>query len=135
MAVAGHSNVTGANLVRQRKADWRWTHQEAVLIDEERRLIVIVERAEIQRVASGQEIAPVQVGRIDLLATRPPAVQAAVGVLLQHVEVGQVVLKDVVVERAEQARAGLLIAKDEPAKIAGEALNADAQAGEIVVVL
>ena len=62
-------------------------------------------------------------------------VEAAVGVLLQHVEVRQVVLEDVVVKVAEEARAGLFVAEDEAAEIAGEALDAHAERGEIEVRL
>ena len=135
VAVAGDARISGAHLVRQREADRGGTNQEAVLVDQEAGLIVIVERAEIQRVALGEEIAPVEIGGVDLLAARSPAVEAAVGVLLQQVEVRQVVLEDVVVKVAEEARAGLFVAEDEAAEIAGEALDAHAERGEIEVRL
>ena len=113
------------------KPTGRGTNQEAVFVDQEAGLIVIVERAEIQRVALGEEIAPVEIGCVDLLAARLPVVEAAVGVLLQQVEVRQIVLEDVVVKVAEEARAGLFVAEDEAAEIAGEALDAHAERGEI----
>src|SRR5262249_50622197 len=94
-------------------------------------LIMVVERAEVQGVAPGEEIAPVEVRGINLLATRPPAVETAVGILLQHVEVREVVLKDVVVQVAEEPRARLLVAEDRAAEVACEALDAYAEAGEI----
>src|SRR5689334_23276407 len=86
--ITGDADVSGTNLVRQRQSGGRGANQKSVLIDEERGLVVIVQRAEIQRVALGEEITPIKVRGIDLLAPRAPSIQAAIGVLLQHVEVG-----------------------------------------------
>src|SRR4029077_2231288 len=60
-------------------------------------------------------------------------IQAAVGVLLQHVEVRQVVLEPVAAERAEQARARLLIREDEAPEVARESLNSHPDRCEIEI--
>src|SRR5262249_39064609 len=127
----GDARVARADLVWQRNASRRRPNQKPVLIDEERRLIVIVERAEVERVALGEEIAPVEVRSVHLLPARPPAVETAIGILLQHVEVRDVVLNNVVVQVAEEPRARLFVAEDQPARVAGETLDAYAKAGEI----
>jgi hypothetical protein len=69
VAFSGNAGISGAHLVRHRKSNRGRANQEAVFVDQEARLIMIVERAEIQRVALGEEIAPVQIRGIDLLAT------------------------------------------------------------------
>ena len=131
--VPGNARVGSANLVRHRQSDGRGTNQEAIFVDEERRLIVAVEQAEIQVVAGRREIRPVEIGRIHRLVAPPPAVETAVGVLLDQIKVSQVVLEHIVMECAEQTHARLLIRVDESAEIAGEPLNSGAQRGEIEI--
>src|SRR4029079_9527803 len=60
--------------------------------------------------------------------------QAAVGVLLETAEVRDVVLPAIVVARAEQANPKLVVLEQEAAEVRRERLDADAQAGEILVV-
>ena len=81
------------------------------------RLVVVVQQTEVHRIAFSEDVAPIKVGGIYALIAHPPAVQAAIGILLKHVEVCQVVLKNVVVKCAEQAHAWLLIGKSETGKL------------------
>ena len=61
-------------------------------------------------------------------------VQVGVGVLLAHVETGEVVLQAVVVVVAEKADAEIGVVENEPAKIAHKRLNPETRRNEIVVV-
>src|SRR3712207_7175010 len=71
----------------------------------------------LRRVALGQEVLPEEVGDVDVLPPPVEAVQSAVGVLLKLREVGEVELVAVVLERAEDARAEVVVGVDEAAEV------------------
>src|SRR6185436_5552784 len=132
VAVARQTEVVRPDLVLPGGADRRGPRQEVVLVELERRIVLVVVEAGLNGVAQLEKILTIQVGDEHLLLARFQAVQGAVSVLLQHVEVGQVIDIAVGLEVAEDAEAGLLIVEDEPAEIAIEGLDAGAHRNEIV---
>ena len=89
--------------------------------------------AELLRVAVDEEVLPVEVGDGDLLIAELQRVQAGVGVFLQPVEDGQVVLVAIGGVVAEDAHAEVRVVEDEAAEVAVERLRADADGDEVVV--
>src|ERR1044071_1373587 len=86
------------------------------------------------RVAGREKVLPVDVGHGHaLLAQLVEDVQAGVGVLLQPVEEGQVVLEAVGGVVAEQAKTEVRVGEDEAAEVAGERLHAGPERDEVVV--
>src|SRR6185369_7537775 len=116
------TDIVATNLMRYGKSEDGRTHRESVLIVMERLVVTIVMVAEFYRVALLESILPVQVGYIDLLIACIEGVQAAVGILLEHLEVGQVELVPICFEVAEQTSAKVAIVEDETAEVAVEAL-------------
>ena len=89
---------------------------------------------ELRGVALGEKILAKNIRDQDGLIARIEFVQVRIGVLLEHVEGGEIVLPAVVVVVAENAHAEIGVVENETAKIAHERLNAEARRNEIVVV-
>src|SRR6202050_1370997 len=120
-------------VVGDHHADGRRAHQEAVVIVVNTGRVVVVVHAELRRVALEKEILLVDVREDDLLFSSAPGIQAAVGVLLKQVEVGQVVLPAVGIEVAEKTHTGLLVDEKKAPEIGVELLNARAHGNEVEV--
>ena len=81
-----------------------------------------------------KKVLPVEVGHEHFLpAPLPQRIEPAVGVLLAAVEEGEVVLIAIRGVVAEEAHAGVGVAEDEAAEVAGERLRAGADGEEVVV--
>ena len=102
VAVAGPAEVGDVDLVRLEDADRVGADQEAVLVELERRRVVVVVQADLRRVAGEDEVLAVVVGEDQVLAAVVERVELAVGVLLPLAEVGQVALVAVGVAGAEE---------------------------------
>ena len=120
--------------MRREDADRRGTHQDAVAVVLEARPVAHVVDAELLRVAVDEEVLPDRGWRW------PPAdrgarsrVEAGVGVLLQPVEDGQVVLVAIGRVVAEEADAEVRVGEDEAAEVAVERLRPGADGDEVVV--
>src|SRR5262245_20801785 len=118
------------------EADARRGHSQSVIVLESCRLVGVVERAELERVALDEGVLAKDVGDIHLLVAHLnfgeiDRIQRAVGVFLEHVEIRQVVLIPVRLEIAEHPHAEVRVVENEAAKIAGEFLNAHAHRGSI----
>ncbi len=98
------------------------------------RVILVPCGDKFRRVAGKEKVLQIDVCQNDLLVAALESVEAAVGVLFQELEVGGVVFDAVTVRAAEDAQAGLLVDKEEPAEISVELLNAGSGGDEIVVV-
>src|SRR5256885_16162083 len=86
------------------------------------------------RESMAKKVLPVDVRDQHLLAAPlPQRIEAAVGVLLAAVEEGQVVLEAVRGVVTEEAHAGVGVAEDEAAEVAGERLRAGADGEEVVI--
>src|SRR5436190_1245596 len=96
VSVAGNACIACAYLMRQRKSDGRGPNQKAVLVDVECGLVVVVKRAEIQIVAARDEVVPIKIRHVYRLIAMPPSIQTAIGVLFEQIEVGEIVLEDVI---------------------------------------
>ena len=114
--------------------DWRGTRDESVLIVMATRAIEIREKAELGRVALGEKILPKNIRDQHLLIARIKLVQVRVGIFLEHLEGGEIVLPAIVVVIAKDAGAEIGVVKDETAKIAHERLDAGTRRNEIVIV-
>ena len=91
-------------------------------------------KAQLGRVTFREKILAENIGDQDLLIACVELVQIRVGVFLEHVEGGEIVLPAVVVVVAEDARAEIGVVENEAAKIAHEWLNAETRRNEIVIV-
>ena len=85
-------------------------------------LVEILMKAQLRRVTGRQEILAIQVRDEHALVAGREPVQLRIGVLLAHVEDRRVVLKAIVVEVAEEARAQVHVVENKPAEIADERL-------------
>src|ERR1700728_2989552 len=98
-----------------------------------RGVFFVVMHAQLCGVAREQKILAVRIGNDDLLIAQRHGIQATVGVLLQEIEIGDVVLPPVRIQVAEQTHAGLLFYEQEAAKVAMESLDAGPHRNEIVI--
>ncbi len=89
--------------------------------------------AEFGRVALGQEILNIKIGDVYLLMALVKGVQPAVGVLLEEVEVGKVVVEAVGAQVAEKPDARLLLREEKAAEVADELLNSGADRDKVEV--
>src|SRR5262245_3131807 len=131
MPVAVDAEITRLNAVRNGSAEQRWARLKQACILKRARLVVVVERADLQRVTFDERVLAVDVGDVDPLVAKPDfgeidVVKLAVGVFLQHVEIDHVVLIPVRREIAEHSRAEVRVAENEAAEIAGEFLDSHA---------
>ena len=115
-------------------ADWRGPHDQSILVVVAARLIEAGVKAELCGVAFGEEILSVDIRDEDPLIARVELVEVRVGVLLAHVEEGEIVLKPVVIQVAENPDSEVGIIEDEPTEIAHERLHAEARGDEVVIV-
>src|SRR6202451_3219134 len=98
-----------------------------------RGVVLVVMHAQLRGVAREQKILAVRIGNDDLLITQRHGIQAAVSVLLQEIEIGDVILPPIRIQVAEQTHTRLLFHEQEAAKVAIEGLNASAHRNEIVI--
>ena len=88
--------------MRADAADQGRAHEKIILIEVDARTVVVIVKAELRRVTVPARVLPEEVGDQHGLVAEVRRVQFAVGVLLQHVEVGDVVLITIVGVVAEQ---------------------------------
>ncbi len=133
VAVARQTEVADLDRVRPRVADDGRADFKAVAVVLDPRAVVVEVKARLRRVALREKVLPEEVGDVDVLPPTVEAVEAAVGVLLQLREVGEVELVLVVPEGAEDARAEVVVGVDEAAEVRDERLDADAHGDGVVV--
>src|ERR1700691_1528270 len=73
-----------------------------------RGVVLVVVHAQLRGVAREQKVLAVRIGNDDLLIAQRHGIQATVGVLLQEIEIGDVVLPPIRIQVAAQTHAGLL---------------------------
>ena len=123
MSEACLAEVHSIDGVWAKHADRRGPHQHTVAVVLERRAVVQQVNTELLCVAFDQEVLPIEVCDADLLSPPlMPYVEAAVRIFFQAIEECEVVLKPVGGAVAEQPYAGIGVAVDESAEIAGERL-------------
>ena len=108
-------------------------HQEPVLVELDRRRVVVVVQAHLRRVAGEDEVLAVVVGEEQVLAAVVERVQAGVGVLLPLAEVRQVELVAIRVPGAEEPDAPVDVGEEEAAEVGVERLGAGADRDEVVI--
>src|ERR1700730_2795093 len=108
--------------------------EESVLVVVATVVVEVPDERELTGIPLTDQILTENVCDIDLLRARLEFIQVRVGVLLAHVERGEVVLPTVVVVIDEDPDAEVRVVEDKAPKIANERLHADAQRNEIVIV-
>ena len=134
VSVAGPAEVVRLHVVIGDRADRRRPRDETILVVVPARIVEIGQETQLAGVAFPNQILPKNIRDQNLLVAPTELIQVRVGVLLEHVEGGEVVLPAVVVVVAEDADAEVGVVENEAAKIAHERLNANAQRNEIVVI-
>ena len=103
--------------MRAHVADERGAHQKSVAVVFDAAPVVVVMQARLNRVAFGEEILPKEIGDVNILRALVETVETAVGIFFELMKVGEVELIAIVAERAEDARAKIVIGIDEAAKV------------------
>src|SRR5689334_23168309 len=104
-------------MVRDR-ADRSRPGQKSILVVVPAVVVEIADEAELARVAFPNQVLPKNIRDVDLLIARIELVQVRIGVLLAHVEGGEIVLPAIVVVIAEKADAEIGVVKNKTAKVA-----------------
>src|SRR5580658_9133359 len=91
-------------------------------------------KASLDGVSGFKEILPVNIGDHYLLMAILHGIEPTIGILLQHREVGKVVLITVRIKSPKDSEAWLLIEKDKAAKVAIKGLNPRAGGNEVIGV-
>src|SRR6267143_1967220 len=123
----------GAGILVDDIADRRRADQESVVVIAEAGIIFVPGGDELQGVAGKKEILQVNVAQKDLLVTTVEGVEAAVGIFLEEVEIGDVVFDAIAVEVTEDAQGRFFVDKKKAAEVGVELLNAGARGDEIVI--
>ena len=97
------------------------------------RIVIAPVEAELRRISLKSGILDIEVRHADLSISPLKSIEPAVGVLLQQIEEGRVVLKSVRTQVAKDPHAVIFIGEDEAPKIRGELLNPGADRDEIIV--
>src|SRR5919107_2246226 len=109
--------------MRPRVADDSGSDFKSVAVELYPGAVVVEVKARLCRVALGERVLAEEIRDVDVLTPTVEAVEAAVGVLLKLREVCEVELITVVLERAEDARAEVVVRVDEAAEVGDERLN------------
>ena len=113
VAVAGPAEVADVDRVRLEIADGVGADQEAVLVELERRRVVVVVQADLGRVAGKDEILAVVIGEEQVLAAVVERVERGVGVFFPLTEVDQVELVAIREPGAEEPDAAVDVGEQE----------------------
>src|SRR6266571_5235437 len=133
MSVTGPAEVVGLHVMIGDRTNRRRPGNKAIFVIMPAGVVEVGQEAQFAGVTFPNQILPENVGHVNLLLAPAKLIQVGVGVLLEHVEGGDVVLPAIAVVIAEDADAKISIVEDETAKIAHERLDAGAQRNEIVV--
>src|SRR6185436_11388022 len=133
MTITAKPQIPDLDRMRPNIANQRRTNEKPIPIKLDAASIVVVVKTSLNRIALANKILSKDVGDVDVLMPRVETIETAVGVLLQHREICTVELIAIVIKRTEDARAEVVIGKDEPAEIGDKWLNAGAHGNEIVV--
>src|SRR5207244_7452789 len=96
--------------------------------------VEIADKRELTGITFPDQVLPENIRDVDLLFARIEFVEVGIGILLAHVERGEIVLLAVVVVIPKNADAEIRVVENEAAEIAHERLHTDAQRNEIVIV-
>src|SRR5690242_17265139 len=101
MTVAAEPEITNLDRVRPDVANQCRPHEKTVAIEFNAASIVVVMKTALDRVALAHEVLAKDAGDVNVLMARVEAIQAAIGIFLEHREVSGVELITVVVESAK----------------------------------
>src|SRR5258708_3512536 len=121
MAVAVIPKIVNMIIIASKIADLVWPHQEAIIVVILLLTftVIIADVNDLRRKARDRRVLAEQIGDVHIVAARPFAhrVEAAIGVLLKSVEIGEVVLPAIGLPIAKQAKTELLILKQKTPKV------------------
>src|SRR5829696_5785418 len=133
MTVAADTEITNLDRMWPDVADRRRPHEKAIAIELNAAPIIVVMKAALNRVCLANKILAKDVGDVNILMARVEAIQAAVGVFLQHRKVRTIELVTIIVKRTKHARAEVVIGENEPAEVGNKRLDTGAHGNEVVI--
>ena len=119
--------------MRAEIANERGPDEKAVAIIFDRTPVVVEGKDDLCGVALLDEVLLEEVGKVHALRAQIETIETAVRVLFKLREVGEIELILVVLERAEEPAAEIVVAVEEAARIGDEWLDADARRDEVEV--
>ncbi|PYI60085.1 MAG: hypothetical protein DMC59_04040, partial [Verrucomicrobia bacterium] len=122
MSIAGPAEVVRLHVVIGNRANRRGPRNKAVFVVVPAGGVEVGQEAQLAGVTFPNQILPENVGDQNLLITPAKLIEVGVGVLLEHVEGGDIVLPAVVIVIAKNARAQVGVIENEAAEIAHERL-------------
>src|SRR5947208_5715472 len=135
MPIASEPEIAYLDRMRSHISDQSRANQKTIAVILHAAPVVVVMQTALNCVALPDQILTEHVSDVDILMAGVETVQTAIGVLLQHGKVSGVELDPIVVSRAEETKAKIVIRKNEPAKVRNEWLNTGAHGDEIIVCI
>src|ERR1051325_4100209 len=117
MSVAVDANVSNFDRVGPDIANQSGSHEKSIAVVLNPATIIVVKRTRLNCVALANKILTKQIRNIDVLPAVVESVQSAVRIFLELCKVGSVDLVTIVAELTEDARAQVVVGKDEAAKV------------------
>ena len=96
MAVTVYADVTGFYVVLPGTSDQRRTDQKTIGIIMYTAAVIVVRTYRLDRIAFCQKVLPEEISDVDVLPPEMKCIQAAVGIFLKLVEIGQIKLRLVI---------------------------------------
>src|SRR5581483_1717482 len=113
----------------------RGPHEKSVAVVLHAATVVVIERAGLNRVALANEVLSKNIRNVNILLPPIETIQTAVRVLLELREVSEIILNVIIVGAAEDARAEVVVRKNEATKIRDKGLNTDSRRNEVKVLI
>src|ERR1051325_2589106 len=113
VAIASPAEIVGIHVMRTHRPNRRRPHDTAVLIVMRAAMIEICVETDLRGVTFPNKILPIQIRDDYFLVAIIERVQFGIGVLLAHVEYGQILLKTVIIAINKNAPAQIDIVKNE----------------------
>jgi len=123
----------GAEALVDDVAERSRTDEEAVVVVMHAGIVFVEGANEFGGVAREKEILDIQVAQDNLLVAASKAVEAAVGIFFEQIEVGGVVFETIAAQIAEDAHGRLFVDEKKAAEVGVEFLDAGANGNEIVI--
>src|ERR1700730_10411993 len=123
VSIAGPAEVICLDIMVADRADRCGACNKTVLVVMTAVVVEVGEETQLTGVPFPDQILAKNIRDINLLLASAELVEIGIGILLQHVERGDVVLPPIIVVVAENSDAKVGVVKNEPAEVAHERLN------------
>src|ERR1700752_3145506 len=111
MTITAKPQIANLDRMRPNIANQCRTYQKPIPVELDAASIVVVMKASLDRVALANKILAKDVGDVDVLMARVETIKTTVGILLKHREVCAIELVAIVIKRAEDSPAEVVIGK------------------------